>query len=176
MAYSFAFESLGIISQAQHDQIVDYLEERKASMEPDVSNYAKGRLRAWFPRAWDLRDKRWTDEAVLPDHDRLWDWTQRKFQGVHVALVHTEVGIRFHRDDTYSTPVAFGANFGAPIRFSIRADNYWSTAPSVEVIIKPGELYKFVCKMPHQAEILGEGRWGMNAWIVKQQFRKGIAQ
>lgn len=152
-------------------------------LRPDVSNYAKGRMRAWLRTEPPLSTKQQTKSGIEVS-DKIWNRLQEiinwSFDYCLVTYSGNEVaiGISPHRDSSFAAYEAMGLNVSGTCRFS-----YWNERngfdatkptnkfpvegpPSHVVELKPGDLVRFNCKNVHAAEP-STNRWNMNFWKRK---------
>jgi len=126
------------------DELIDYINQNRNKLTADVSNYAKGRLRAWIGLEAPLTDKQTFEPAPFPFTDRLWNWldkfcrTKLQFEP-EIALLHVggadcsdpeetpldgnggECGIKQHRDAGYADFRAVGINLIGEATFGYQA-------------------------------------------------------
>ncbi len=104
--------------------VVDHLERHVAPrLAPDVSNYAKGRQRAWLEVEAPLGPTQpW--RPGLASH-RLWPWLEAVWRRIdphtepQVGLaIHGDTGISWHRDASYAHARAALVNLG-PCTFEL---------------------------------------------------------
>jgi len=153
-------------------------------LTPDVSNYAKGRLRVWVGTEPSLSPRGWARPGLQVHSDVVdafaeiigweFDYWLVTYSGDRQA-----VGIQPHRDAGYADYEAYGLNCVGECTFS-----YWNDrkafgyarssgtasmngAPTDIVRMVPGTVVRFNCKNPHAADPL-PGRWGMNFWRAKR--------
>lgn len=179
------------------DDIARWLEQvvRKA-LRPDVSNYAKGRLRAWLGvepmlfAPFETRPGLKVSPLIL---DRLKELIEWDFDFCLVTYSGDEkaVGIVPHMDAGYADFEARSIHVTGECRF-----DYWQNretfgagkvtggfsldrktyqvlgpdgnpaAATHPIILKPGDVTRFNCKDPHAASP-GVGRWNLNFWRRK---------
>jgi hypothetical protein len=124
---------LTVIQTTISPLVIKYLEDNKHKLVPDVSNYAKGRYRAWIGCEAPLTDSQPFRKAPFDYDDFLWAWLY-EFCDVNlgfkpeIGLVHIggancgdptehpldgrggECGIKSHRDAGYADFRAAGIN------------------------------------------------------------------
>lgn len=157
---------------------------------PDVSSYAKGRLRCWLPVEPPLGPTRpWLHGHQSPDAAALFDWAtsvihehgHREFMP-DVMLVTdagpTAVGITPHRDASYASYEAWGINLQGDGVFSY-TEGYpeyrWSRTPvrnprTVQLSLTTGSVVRFNCKNLHAATS-SVGRLSLQIWRVSPKMR-----
>lgn len=136
---------LTIIQTELHKKLTDYLEANKHLLVPDVSNYAKGRFRAWIGCEAPLIDKQTFKPAPFGYDSALWYWLDsycNKYLDFkpELGLVHIggadcsepeaepvdgrggECGIKMHRDAGYADYRAVGINIKGEATFGYRND------------------------------------------------------
>ncbi len=167
----------------------------RGSLTPDVSNYAKGRLRVWL----DKEPQLFSPFNVLPGFpivdgikERLkelieWDYD---FCLVTYSGDTTPIGIGPHMDAGYADFEARSLHISGECRF-----DYWQTrdtfgrgkistgytlnrktgvvelagapaAPTNSLLLPLGAVTAFNCKSPHAASP-GVKRWNLNFWRAK---------
>lgn len=155
-------------------------------LKPDVSNYAKGRLRAWLRIEPSLSDPTKTYKGV-PVSEKEWTRLQEiarfpfDFCLATYSGDETATGISPHRDAGYADFEAWGLNVSGECLF-----NYWmgresfgrstnkreldptKDDPTHSMILSPGDLVRFNCKNLHSASP-GIKRWNLNFWRSKQK-------
>lgn len=135
---------LTIVQASINPKVIEYLEENKHLLVPDVSNYAKGRYRAWIGMEAPLTDKVPFKEAPFGYETPLWKWLTLfcdKYLNFvpEVGLVHIggadcsdpednpvdggggECGIKMHRDAGYADFRAIGINLKGVATFGYKA-------------------------------------------------------
>ncbi len=142
-------------------------------LTPDVSSYARGRLRCWLGTEPALGpNHRPAGGLILPDA-----WTQRLHDIVgwpfDYCLVtysgdRDAIGITPHRDAGFADAEAWSLNLTGECQF-----DYWSdrgaqatSSPTESLLLKPGMLTRFDCKHIHAATPSAR-RWAMNFWRAK---------
>jgi hypothetical protein len=184
------------------DKLAGWLEQvvRKA-LRPDVSKYARGRLRAWLGvepmlyAPFDTRPALPVDEKILVRLKELVEW-DFDFCLVTYSGDELAVGIAPHMDAGYADFEARSVHVTGECRF-----DYWQNretfgkgpvtggftldrktykvldrdgneaAPTHPVVLRPGAVTRFNCKDPHAASP-GVKRWNLNFWRRKPQ--KGV--
>lgn len=144
---------------------------------PDVSNYAKGRLRLWLNQEPTFA-KEYTIKPAIQD-DRLWQYIctiYRKVYGItpSFALVAVkDTNIKLHRDATYAGWKALSINLGQctwhyqecypDYRYSKQVSN----PTTIETELYGGEVISFNPKNPHGVSNASEDRISINIWSSK---------
>lgn len=170
-------------SETTHS-IVEHLNTLRDRLEPDVSNYAPGRQRFWFPYEAPLSPSRSWRMGV--QDERLWSWVKRQFPQIDLALAaFGDVGIDWHRDASYADFPAYSVNLGT-VEAWLYDDIYpgyaWAKPqdcnPShpVRIAIEPGDVLKFNCKNPHSVLNPAPDRWSLNLWTVAPKARSRFLQ
>jgi hypothetical protein len=164
--------------------IVDLCQE--AAFEKDVSNYAPGRLRCWFPYEAPLSPKRpWIKQD---DHHAIEFWIREELSKItdwqpEVFLITNactkKVGISWHRDAFYADYEAWGINIVGQSEFGYEdgyPEYHWSEdrlePTKFKTILEPGDLLQFNCKNRHRANPLTEKRISIQMWRVSKRARK----
>lgn len=155
-----------------------WLETRiKPLLKPDVSSYAKGRLRLWLSSEPSLAaPARIIRPAPIPDSYlyRLQDvigwefnFCLATYSGDGGSEQGEGKGIRPHRDAGYAAPIARTLQIAGEAQF-----NYWEdreARPSdkfTPYVIRPGCYFEFNCKHLHQCRPR-PGRWALHFWRAK---------
>jgi hypothetical protein len=151
-------------------------------LRPDVSNYAKGRLREWVnlePTLTSptrlLTSKLQLSTKIIARLKELIEWDFR-FALITYSGDKIATGISKHRDASYADYEAMGLNLGEA-RF-----DYWmeresfgysrgsvaeTKDPTQSLILRPGEVIRFNCKNPHACSPSLK-RWNINFWKAKE--------
>ena len=142
--------------------ITSYLEANTV-LRADVSSYAKGRMRAWFPVEAPLSAKqKFKPGVALP---RLSAHLRRITEPLgfvaDVGLVSKGGSIEPHRDTTFGRSRAFGMNLGRCT---------W-VYDGEEYDLEGGEVYEFNCKLLHSVQNVSSERWGVNVWEISDKTR-----
>lgn len=156
----------------------------KAHLRPDVSNYAKDRLRKWLRIEPPLSPSR-PYLPGLPVQDAVWDRLKELIEwDFDYCLVtysgdEKAIGIDPHRDAGYADYEAYGLHICGECRF-----DYWMGRPTFgygpssqehdprkddpthSLVLVPGDLVRFNCKNLHSAAP-GVKRWNLNFWKKK---------
>lgn len=156
------------------DLVEKWLESTvRPALRPDVSNYAKGRLRCWLNNeptlssptrilpGFEVRDEIISRLAELIE----WDFD---FCLVTYSGDETPIGISPHRDAAFANFDAMSLNVSGECRFDYWEDRGASkkTGPSHSLILTPGDVTAFNCKHLHAATP-GPKRWNLNFWRAK---------
>lgn len=163
------------LTVSQHDidpKVIDYLTANKARLVPDVSNYARGRYRAWIGLEAPLTDVQPFRKAQFGYDDFLWRWlyefcqTNLNFEP-EIGLVHIggancgdpqdnpldgrggECGIKTHRDAGYADFRAVGINLIGEATFgyipSYPHQDRWSKDQNVNAKIETVKMIPGTC-------------------------------
>jgi hypothetical protein len=149
-------------------------------LKPDVSSYAKGRLRVWLGEEPNLGRPGTRPGLVVPGLcaalEEIIDWP---FDYCLVTYSGDEqaTGILPHRDASYANYEAMGLNIIGRSRFLYWNDRQdFGKAPSSgvkgdgppthDLVLTPGTLVRFNCKNLHQS-VPEPRRWNMNFWRAK---------
>jgi hypothetical protein len=157
----------------------------RPTLRPDVSRYARGRLRAWLGVEPQLvaphadRPGVLVPEKILTRLRELMEWDFDyclvTYSGDEVA-----VGISPHRDAGCLSYEGYGLHLTGECRF-----DYWSSRqsftgpgrvvevgeePTHSLLLQPGEVVRFNTKNLHAASP-GVGRWNINFWRKKSSSR-----
>ena len=142
--------------------MIEELEKVKNDLTRDVSNYAKGRQRVWlngigephlaYPKIMPSIQHLTIDKFIQEKLGIQYDFCLAHFSG------DKAIGIKPHRDASFSNRIAFGINLGG-CDFSIGE-------PAKEYRLSGGEIYSFNCKTIHSADPV-LNRWGLNLWTAK---------
>jgi len=166
----------------EHLELSQLLEKNiKPYMTPDVSSYARGRLRAWLKYEPSLFAPIVLKPAV-PVPDQVWIGLQKLIGWDFNYCLATfsgkdePTGILPHRDAAYADYEAYGLNVTETCEFK-----YWmgresfgsvpdthgynpeKDLPTHVLNLVPGQLIRFNCKNIHQA-IPSSNRWNLNFW------------
>ena len=162
--------------------VVDHLDRHVAPhLSPDVSNYARGRRRAWLQIEAPLGPTQpWRPGLASA---RLWPWLVRVWRRVHPdgdpqlgLAVHGDTGIAWHRDASYAQPRAVVVNLG-PCAFELdRARDGANGRPAVPVSLElsGGEVLDFDCKHRHRVLRADAARWSVVLWRLKRHPRRPV--
>lgn len=153
-------------------------------MTPDVSNYAKGRMRVWLFAEWDLKNKKFIHAPqshigldILDKANqvlRLYtDWQAEI--GLLTFSTDKEVGITYHRDDSYADYESWGINLSGDCKFyykhgypEFRYSKERDEEKEEVIELVSGDIYQFNCKNLHQA-MPSKNRWALNLWRVSDR-------
>lgn len=168
-----------IIQQWNEEKINQYLRSHFLPyLKPDVSSYAKGRLRIWLNGQPKLHERDMSSANLDTSEaskfriyltDLLgWkgDWYLLTYSGEDAS------GISLHRDATPLSYEAYGINLTGRCKFTYheqrRGYSSGPTGPTVvwNIDLLPGSVVHFNSKNPHAA-IPSAGRWGVNIWRKK---------
>lgn len=157
--------TLEIIKRIDTTKLAQWLETLKPRLKPDVSVYAKGRLRCWLgvePSLTRVVTERPGVEVSPKIINRLTEIIEWRFDYCLVTFsAEAAIGITPHRDASFADREARGLNVTGYCQFS-----YSSPGVTETVMLEPGDLIKFDCKNVHGA-VPNSNRWGMNFWRKK---------
>lgn len=167
------------------EKIVTWLENIiKPHLVPDVSNYAKGRLKTWLGAEPTLTSPTKIlqgteiDDKILKRLAELIEW-DFDFCLVTYSGDENAIGISPHRDASFADYEAIGVHLSEECLF-----NYWmgreefgkspnkyefnphKEAPTHSFELIPGQVIKFNCKNFHSASPSSK-RWNLNFWKKK---------
>lgn len=157
-----------LLESYEVDDLVALLEGQiKPRLSSDVSNYAKGRDRAWLKIEPQLtsrsEDKIHLQEVIpLPLVEKV-IWKIFKMIGFNpdtVLCVHGPVGIKPHRDGSYAAQQAAGINLGEVKWFYEEG----TSGKPKQIDLPVGAVYTFNCKKLHGAVPVNQNRWAINGW------------
>ena len=170
------------LGEATVRDVVAHLERHVAPhLAPDVSNYAKGRERAWLEIEAPLGPTQpW--RAGLAS-ERLWPWLTRVWRRFHpdtqpaVGLaIRGDVGIAWHRDAAYARSDALIVNLG-PAVFEIDAARDSRNGRPLDPLsfdLVGGEILAFDCKHQHRVLDADPARWSVVLWRMKRFPRSPV--
>lgn len=153
----------------------------KAHLKPDVSGYARGRMRVWLDVEPSLTDPVRLSKGLPVSEfvkQRLFDLIGWSFDYALVTYSGDEkpIGITPHRDARYADYEAVGLNVSGTCDFS-----YWEgrksfgksrsvvehhphvDPPTHSLFLEPGDVIRFNCKNLHSAQP-SACRWNINFW------------
>lgn len=156
----------------------------RPALTPDVSNYAKGRLRVWLGPEPFLSNPKKTKpglqvgEKFLARLEELIEW-EFEFCLVTYSGDENPIGIDPHRDAGFADFEARSVHVSGECRF-----DYWmgresfgagpnlkhytaEDSPTHSLLLQPGQVTKFNCKNLHAASP-GVRRWNINFWRGKE--------
>ena len=144
-------------------------------LAPDVSNYARGRQRAWLEIEAPLGPTQpWRPGLASA---RLWPWLTRVWQRFHPAsrpdvglAVFGDTGIAWHRDAAYARSDALIVNLG-PAVFEIDAARDSANGRPLDphsLDLVGGEVLAFDCKHQHRVVDADPARWSIVLWRLKR--------
>lgn len=146
----------------------------------DVSRYARGRRRLWFPNEAPLSaSQHW---RTGHRDARVWDWITRTLAAHNfvpeVALASLGGNISEHRDAPYADFVGFGINLGRATFYyrDVYRGLAWrrdqdEDAPLQRWDLTGGEIIRFNVKNPHFVEDAAPDRWAINCWRISRKER-----
>lgn len=152
-------------------------------LKPDVSNYAKGRLRTWLNKEPSLSsptkiyEGTQVNEKVLKRLAELIEWD---FDFCLVTYSGDDaIGISPHRDASYADYEAYALHISGECKFDYwmgreefgkspnkKEFNIKAEEPTHSLILSPGDLVHFNCKNVHAASPSAR-RWNANFWRSK---------
>jgi hypothetical protein len=158
--------------------LIEKLESHREALTPDVSNYAKGRLRYWLQyQALLRRDGGYTNDAVRDEE--LWAFLQQIYPEAQLGLaIYGEVGIGPHRDHTYADPHGVAINLGEVEgwsyqnrRTSLALYPELPDAPTTIFHPRVGAVWHFNTKNLHAVINPAPDRWAVFLWKISQRER-----
>jgi hypothetical protein len=171
------------ISPERVAKAVQYLEENIVpQLGADVSSYAPGRSRVWFPYEAPLSETR--DYQLACQDDKIWTFVKNiclTFEWEpDLGLVSKGGKITPHRDAAYADFRSVGINLGNVTWCYSRAYPMYNWVPENQQINPPevtkiqmtgGEVFEFNCKNLHWTEDVDPDRWAFNLWRVSNKGR-----
>lgn len=155
---------IGKVQQSTKIELRNWCEDKISLMLPDVSNYAKGRLRLWLFAEVNLKSG-----AVSEGYSdqRIWNFAQRVYPGCDIGLLTFNGGIKYHRDHNYATVVARGVNLGSAV-FGIKAPN------ETLYTLQDGDVYEFNCKKEHAVLSHSSDRFSITFWKMREKYAEQL--
>lgn len=177
---------LNIITTLSQDHVsrtIKYLEENiKDDLGTDVSNYAPGRRRIWFPYEAPLSQTR--DYQLACQDDKIWTFVKNVCSTFNwepdLGLVSKGGQISPHRDAAYADFRSIGINLGPVTWCYSRSYPSYSWVPENQQLNPPeitkvkmtgGEVFEFNCKNMHWTEDVDPDRWAFNLWRISNKGR-----
>ena len=171
------------ISPERVAKAVQYLEETIApQLGTDVSNYAPGRSRVWFPYEAPLSEAR--DYQLACQDDKIWTFVKNICSTFEwepeLGLVSKGGTISPHRDAAYADFRSIGINLGKVTWCYSKAYPMYKWVPEEHQINPPeitkiemtgGEVFEFNCKNLHWTEDVDPDRWAFNLWRISTKGR-----
>lgn len=173
-------EIVHVVQPENQERIRTHLNEMYLEgglLRPDVSNYARGRQRAWLQVEAPLGNTRPWQPGVRDE--RLWNWIlENIWAEAELGLVaYGQVGIRPHRDASYADYEARSINLGE-IEGWWYEPGYSDFGPGPQTIrhaltykLAPGDVIRFNCKNQHAVINPAPDRWSINLWRVSDRAR-----
>lgn len=167
---------LGIINPQNQKAIIRHLSENDERFTYDLSSYAKNRKSYWLQSRWNLKDRIF--EPGIRDK-KIWDYCKTWMPDADIGLVvHGDVGITEHRDDSYADYRAVGINLGE-LEFwtyncmypEMRWTKEQNPSNKTNHKIGIGDVFEFNCKNPHSVVNPAEDRYAIFLWKIKKNFR-----
>ena len=162
--------------------VAEHLDRHVAPhLAPDISNYSRGRRRAWLEVEAPLGPTQpW--RPGLASH-RLWPWLVAAWRRIdpdtepQIGLaIHGDTGIAWHRDASYAHTRAVLVNLG-PCTFGFDpardSDNGRPRDP-VSLDLVGGEVLDFDCKHQHRVVDPDPDRWSIVLCHLKRHPRRPI--
>ena len=164
------------LGEATVRDVVAHLDRHVAPhLAPDVSNYAKGRQRAWLEIEAPLGPTQpWRPGLAS---ERLWPWLTRVWQRLHPATrpqvglaIRGDVGIAWHRDAAYAMNAALIVNLGfATFEIDAARDSANGRPQNpLWLDLSPGDVIAFDCKHQHRVINADPARWSVVLWRMKR--------
>jgi len=171
------------ISPERVAKAVQYLEENIVpQLGTDVSNYAPGRSRVWFPYEAPLSEAR--DYQLACQDDKIWTFVKNICSTFEwepeLGLVSKGGTINSHRDAAYADFRSIGINLGKvtwcyeriyPNFGWARPEDCLNPSEIIKVPMTGGEVFEFNCKNPHWTEDVDPNRWAFNMWRISNKGR-----
>lgn len=171
------------LSESRVQELVNYLDEVvQPQLAQDVSNYALGRQRIWFPYEAPLSDKQAFSTAM--SNDRLWNFCVNLCNMIgwqpDLGLVSKGGVIKPHRDAAFADFKSIGINLGKVTWCYTRSYPDFAWVPGNQCVNPPettkmemtgGEVFEFNCKNLHWTEDVDPNRWGINLWKISNKKR-----
>jgi hypothetical protein len=152
------------------EELRSFCQSIKPYMTSDNSNYAKGRKRLWLFHECNLRNTELIRGFGIFDN-RLRNFCQRVFPGCNIGLISyggegSTGTIDWHRDHTYSQPIARTINLGeSTFGYDLNREG----GDRRELKLRDGEIIEFNCKHPHALlSIDSKERFGINLWKLNE--------
>lgn len=175
-----------IVKNVDGSRVVTWLETNiKPKLTPDVSNYARGRQRAWLGIEPTLTSptRHLQGVAVATEYlDRLANLIGWRFDyclATYSGDGEEGVGITPHRDASYADYEAWGWNLcgTAEMRYwmgrecfgrgpTVKEHDPRQDPPTDVLQLQPGDVLRFNCKNLHAA-YPSPRRWNLNFWRRK---------
>lgn len=169
------------LSQSQIDEIVKYLDEViQPQLGKDISSYARGRTRSWFPYEAPLSDSQSFKLGL--DDKVIWDFCQEVCKSIgwtpHTGLVSKGGVIKPHRDASYADFKSIGINLGKvtwcyeriyPDFSWVSPEKCLNPSEIIKHDMTGGEVFEFNCKNPHWTENVDPDRWAFNLWRISKK-------
>ncbi|MGL5034282.1 MAG: hypothetical protein ACRC6M_10845 [Microcystaceae cyanobacterium] len=168
-------KKIGIIQKDTLEELRELCFSMIPLMQDDVSNYSKGRKRAWLFNEVNLKTSEITKGYFS---DRLFKLAQRF--GCNIGLISyggksldSNGLISWHRDHTYALPTAYTINLGsATFGYDLNREGGVRTDEKRDrklFQLNDGEIFQFNCKHPHSLiEIHSDIRFGINLWQLNE--------
>lgn len=177
------FNIITRISPERVAKAVKYLEENvDSTLGNDVSNYAPGRRRIWFPYEAPLSENR--DYQIASQDEKIWTFCKNICSTFNwtpdLGLVSKGGEISAHRDAAYADFRSIGINLGKvtwcyeriyPGFGWARPEDCLDPSEVIAVNMTGGEVFEFNCKNPHWTENVDPNRWGFNLWRISTKGR-----
>ena len=177
---------LNIITTLQPEHVANIVEYLEQNIEPklgiDVSSYASGRRRLWFPYEAPLSDYR--NYQVACQDEIIWAHMKYICSAFNwkpeLGLVSKGGTITPHRDAAYADFRSIGINLGKVTWCYSRSYPMYSWVPKNQQLDPPevskiemigGEVFEFNCKNLHWIENVDPDRWGFNLWRISKKGR-----
>lgn len=171
------------ISPERVAKAVQYLEQNIVpQLGTDVSNYAPGRSRVWFPYEAPLSEAR--DYQLACQDDKIWTFVKNICSTFdwepELGLVSKGGTINPHRDAAYADFRTIGINLGRVTWCYSKAYPMYKWVPEEHQVNPPeitkiemtgGEVFEFNCKNLHWTEDVDPDRWAFNLWRISTKGR-----
>jgi hypothetical protein len=177
---------LNIITTISPERVAKAVEYLNQTIDPilgtDVSNYAPGRRRIWFPYEAPLSEAR--DYQLACQDDKIWTFVKNICSTFdwepELGLVSKGGLITPHRDAAYADFRSIGINLGPVTWCYSRSYPMYKWVPDDQLINPPevtkvqmtgGEVFEFNCKNLHWTEDVHPDRWSFNLWRISNKGR-----
>ena len=165
------------LADATARAVAEHLDRHVAPhLAPDVSNYARGRQRAWLEieaplgptQPW-RPGPRLGAALALAGPGLAGDSHPASEPALGLAI-RGDVGIAWHRDAAYAKSDAIIVNLG-PATFEIDAERDSANGRPLDPVsldLRPGDVIAFDCKHQHRVLDADPARWSVVLWRLKR--------
>ena len=184
------FEKYAQLEKSTCDHVINHLDSLSDNLNPDISNYARGRQRFWVQTEYPLSLKYQQFRTGVRDK-RLWDWVNEVWhksglggEPESALAIYGGVPIEFHPDAPCAAPNAVQINLGgtvfihdsAPAGQQNRNGRIYTPTSPVEHTLDRGEITRFNCKHVHATVDPQPDRWSMIVWQISQHGRSAYQE